>query len=312
MKWTDEEEKFLKENYEDLEYKEIAEKLDRTTSAVKSKVSDLNLIKFEKNSWSKEEEDFLKENYKKYTAKKLGEILGRSSNSIRNKKGKMDLTSSESRWSEEEVNFLKGNYHDSTYGEIGEKLGRSYHAVRRKAQRIENLEKVRNWTNEEKRIMKENYGEKSSEQISNMIDRTVEAIRSKAKEMGLSKKLEKWWLKDEFHECSKCGKAKLIDKFPKLGGDREGRCTWCKECVNEHSKDSYRKIKEFTDDLKDRPCERCGKKFPPCVMEFHHFKDDGNNRLISDIRNKKRVLEEIKKCRLFCANCHRIVEHFEK
>jgi predicted HNH restriction endonuclease len=58
-------------------------------------------------------------------------------------------------------------------------------------------------------------------------------------------------------------------------------------------------------------CERCLKRFPIWMYDFHHT--DPTNKLFSLSSNNllkgwKAVLEEWKKCILVCPNCHRI-EH---
>ena len=60
--------------------------------------------------------------------------------------------------------------------------------------------------------------------------------------------------------------------------------------------------------FKDRPCEDCGVWYPPCVMDFDHVRGikkfnigAGNNR--ASING---LLDEIVKCDVVCANCHRL------
>lgn len=61
-------------------------------------------------------------------------------------------------------------------------------------------------------------------------------------------------------------------------------------------------------------CTKCGLDHP-AALDFHHEnpneKEYNVNRLISDGRFK-RAYEEIKKCIVLCANCHRIHHHEEK
>ncbi|MAH03611.1 hypothetical protein CMI39_02380 [Candidatus Pacearchaeota archaeon] len=55
-------------------------------------------------------------------------------------------------------------------------------------------------------------------------------------------------------------------------------------------------------------CIKCGYNKYPEVLEFHHIdssKKDFNVSSKGHCRSWKRVSEEIKKCNLFCANCHR-------
>lgn len=62
--------------------------------------------------------------------------------------------------------------------------------------------------------------------------------------------------------------------------------------------------------LKDKPCVDCGIKFPYYVMDFDH-KDSEKLGEIAKMVNKSwdKLLKEIKKCDVVCANCHRIRTH---
>lgn len=66
----------------------------------------------------------------------------------------------------------------------------------------------------------------------------------------------------------------------------------------------------FVNSLKNKPCEDCGKAYPPYVMDFDHrdskTKVDSIARIIRDGWSEKRIMTEIKKYDLVCANCHRI------
>lgn len=67
-------------------------------------------------------------------------------------------------------------------------------------------------------------------------------------------------------------------------------------------------IKEWVDSLKTK-CVKCG--YDRCIeaLEFHHEDEDDKVRSISRMmRNnwgRKRILAEIEKCVVLCANCHR-------
>lgn len=67
----------------------------------------------------------------------------------------------------------------------------------------------------------------------------------------------------------------------------------------------------FVVSLKQKPCMDCGIQYPPYVMDFDHrdrkAKIAGINQMINvHSYSKKKILEEIDKCDLVCANCHRI------
>ncbi len=58
-------------------------------------------------------------------------------------------------------------------------------------------------------------------------------------------------------------------------------------------------------------CEICGYKKYPEILVFHHRepsnKKDGVNRLMKTLKPIKVIQEEIDKCMILCANCHREV-----
>lgn len=72
----------------------------------------------------------------------------------------------------------------------------------------------------------------------------------------------------------------------------------------------YDKRRALIDELKSEPCVDCGGKYPPYVMQFDHIGDD-KFRPVSEMTNYslEKVLAEISKCELVCANCHAIRTH---
>ncbi len=69
------------------------------------------------------------------------------------------------------------------------------------------------------------------------------------------------------------------------------------------------RISAFIDSLKDCPCTDCGESYPACVMDFDHVRGE---KLFNVTSMKGRspseaaILEEVAKCDVVCANCHRI------
>jgi hypothetical protein len=62
--------------------------------------------------------------------------------------------------------------------------------------------------------------------------------------------------------------------------------------------------------LKAKPCADCRRVFPPVCMDFDHrnprTKYMSIAAMINQVRSKTRILAEIRKCDLVCANCHRL------
>ncbi len=66
-------------------------------------------------------------------------------------------------------------------------------------------------------------------------------------------------------------------------------------------------IRELIGILKDVPCADCGKRYSRYVMDFDHVRGDkhftiGRSQEHPDL---EAVAEEIAKCDVVCANCHR-------
>ena len=60
-------------------------------------------------------------------------------------------------------------------------------------------------------------------------------------------------------------------------------------------------------ELRDVPCADCGRRFPPCVMQFDH-RDPATKRFeVTRIiaRARSVILAEVAKCDIVCTNCHR-------
>lgn len=134
--------------------------------------------------------------------------------------------------------------------------------------------------------------------------------------------------------CSKCGKEKSDAEFslhnPKL---KNGKLRPdCRVCVRLRSKKEYdkdpaawkcriQKVKEVTvqrnkelvrDFLKKNPCTDCGME-DIRVLDFDHVKGikaANISRLVHQGAAVWRLLEEMAKCVIRCANCHRIKTHY--
>lgn len=66
-------------------------------------------------------------------------------------------------------------------------------------------------------------------------------------------------------------------------------------------------ISEFVRELKDnQPCADCGVRYPYYVLHYDHLGDKAEcvSILKAQGATKERILEEINKCELVCANCH--------
>lgn len=113
-----------------------------------------------------------------------------------------------------------------------------------------------------------------------------------------------------------CGKCKINPK-------RNASSSYCKSCHNEYQKAYYKKypvstklsskrrsleIRDIVKSAKDIPCKDCGIKYPYYVMDFDHIRGIKKYALsvaASKHRALSNVQDEISKCDVVCANCHR-------
>lgn len=80
-RWTNEEEKYLIDNYMNMMYCDIAEVLNKTEGAIRAKCFELNLVK--NNAWSDEEIEFIQNNYQRLSVNEIAKYLNRTTNSVR-------------------------------------------------------------------------------------------------------------------------------------------------------------------------------------------------------------------------------------
>ena len=95
------------------------------------------------------------------------------------------------------------------------------------------------------------------------------------------------------------------------GEKLNGRGGWLR-CANHFKLARQQTIKDALVDAMGGCCQKCGGVFPSAVFDFHHVgeKEADPSHLISNA-SVERIAQEIERCTLLCANCHRI-EHARK
>ena len=120
--------------------------------------------------------------------------------------------------------------------------------------------------------------------------------------------------------CGKCKQDKPESEFHK---GKRGRHAWCKACkkiydannnannrarVRQNKRNSRERNRRFVlDYLMGKWCSACPED-NPIVLEFHHRgnKKENVGNAIQKGWSLKLLLQEIEKCTILCANCHRL------
>lgn len=129
-------------------------------------------------------------------------------------------------------------------------------------------------------------------------------------------------------KCGKCKTEKPYDEFGKNKSRYDGYHSSCKKCRNKYQKEWYEKNKtlhkqrmkiskakrrEFFRNIileykLSHPCVDCGEDDPD-VLEFDHISNDKSFNIGAcareSIMSEQILVNEIAKCQVRCANCHR-------
>ena len=129
-------------------------------------------------------------------------------------------------------------------------------------------------------------------------------------------------------ECTRCKAKKPEDEFRWRNKAQGIRQNWCRPCFSTYEKSTWqtkpelrkrnhesnkargrRNLQFVWDYLSQHPCNECGES-NPIVLEFDHKDGTTKRGAISDMACKsfsiESLKEEIEKCVVLCANCHRL------
>ena len=113
-------------------------------------------------------------------------------------------------------------------------------------------------------------------------------------------------------KCNKCDEDKPDTDFYSNGINRFGeirRKYTCKECMSKDRTARFRKIvKDFFGEMR---CIKCGFEGHHSQFDCHHRNPKEKSFSIGQARQSRlgrdKVISELKKCDLLCANCHRLM-----
>jgi len=131
--------------------------------------------------------------------------------------------------------------------------------------------------------------------------------------------------------CTSCKQDKPLSDFNKNKAKADGLNTICRPCSKECSRRHYRKnpkaaaaksndrrrqrreqIALRLDEIKvEYGCQICKRPGHPCEFDFHHLDKDLKGFNLAQavyFDSSDRVAQEVNKCIVLCARCHRLVE----
>jgi len=158
----------------------------------------------------------------------------------------------------------------------------------------------------------------------NVVKAREERYRQKCREAVKSGIIE-----PKYTKCCDCGCKKLTIEFGWNGKSLGRRSIRCRKCQSSKRKAEYlnkrgeylskartvAKLKHVVETFKEQPCMDCKETYPTYVMDFDHRDPSTKITKVSTLIFKgslRQLLDEIKKCDVVCANCHKIRTHKRK
>lgn len=127
----------------------------------------------------------------------------------------------------------------------------------------------------------------------NTFPATTEFFRARSRGRGLEK------------VCKACWREKIR-------AYRQVKCQHGEREVNPRRQE----IRTYLDEIKlSRGCTKCGYKEHPAALDFHHLSQQDKVATIASLYstlNLQKILAEVAKCEVLCANCHRIETYHQK
>ena len=125
-----------------------------------------------------------------------------------------------------------------------------------------------------------------------------------------------------------CKKELPDSEFNKHNAHSSGYASKCKKCQRKYWNTWYNKGGKYTKSCQDKTrtkerqnwlneekkkhgCAICGYNCNPAALEFHHINPKTKTHEIAAKYAIKNNTEEMKKCIILCANCHREIHNFD-
>ncbi len=187
--WTKEEDEYIKNNFGNKTFSEMAEHIGCAITTVqnRAKVLGFEVEKKTVRRWTTEEIDLLKIMAPKYLNKTIAKKLDRSLQEV-NKKARelgIELIFKRPIWKKWKVKFLKENINNLSLAQIQKELDVQYYQIMDKLDELGIAYENDFWSEEEINILIELSNKVYIKEIAKVLNRTEGAILTKANKMGL-------------------------------------------------------------------------------------------------------------------------------
>lgn len=114
--------------------------------------------------------------------------------------------------------------------------------------------------------------------------------------------------------CKTCLVEKPLEDFHSNGASYTGRKKYkpsCRRCENTSRRERFINIiRKHYGELK---CSNCGYDKSIVALDCHHLNPQEKDKPIARMKSysEQKIIEELKKCVLLCANCHREIHETE-
>ena len=125
--------------------------------------------------------------------------------------------------------------------------------------------------------------------------------------------------------CCRCKDLKPTALFTNNKHNKDGLNHACVSCQRDYNRRHYRNnkqvytararkyeaaIRSFLNQYKEESgCSDCGSYLPHYVMDFDHVRGEKKFNMSKFCTSLPRLVDELNKCEVVCANCHRIRTH---
>lgn len=193
-RWSGQDIEFIKKNYKNKTYKQMASFLGRTFASVLQKTHELGLEKEKK--WTQDELNILILN-KDLTNKQISKIIDRTERSIKNKFNEIKALRYRRSWKTEEIRFATKLFNK---GLTNKRIAKILHRTPISVKTLKNklgIIKDQSWTKEEINILRTKHYNTTLHNISRLLpNRTTRAIKTKLDFLGLPYALKMWTLQE--------------------------------------------------------------------------------------------------------------------